>query len=785
MQTLEVDLLQEMCIVTFNSFYPIGDGTLDQEVLPPGDNLQTTAENCCASCAEKSDCNAWQWCPSEEGCAVTGKNETYPSLGCQLLHIAAFSRYMEGFSSTGLRGPDIPFVAGAPFNMTLPQLSDYTLTPGADFGGLFDFPCAASSVAESCMVVGPAQEAASICDTDERCQAFVFFPEGIAFDGSGPVGLLKSSGNPDKPVGATNLAFNPTSATYLKQSSTSGAPVGIEGSGNNVTVIVAVVASVVGVAALILVLGLLVVLRRKYRKMASAEDPGTLDKDGSALEAGEMRSLPASSSSTSSSDADGAGSTSSDLDVGGEGRKRLRRLDSPPSVVDINSGHRWASNSGRGMVDPSLTSLAAAANGGNSPYPPGGFPLDQVIVVSEVPANGSSGGSSALRAMPPGSTARELLEAFSQMYAHRPPVDYVKLAELLEDEEAVAAAAREEAIEAGYRASESGEGSHRRQLSGTSQQDGLVNLAQEAATDASMNNNEVLNNNSVSSSGEIILSNEPSISSQDGNEDGWSLQPEDVEVCRRPDGSWWQLGTGAFGTVYKGLYRSTVNVAIKVLHRLEEPRHTDAFAREVALLRSLRDRHVVQFLGACNNGPQGTAMLVTELMEIGDLWRALPARDSTGERIFSWRRRGKGVMQDVARGLKYLHSKRVVHFDLKSANILLTRAGTAKVADIGMARVLQKSYLSMVSSGLGTFAWSAPEVLAGRRCGCKADIFSFGVVLWEVCTGEAPVRGVMRPLVAPQDCPTEVVELYQRCIAEDPDERPTAEDILQLLSEMA
>jgi serine/threonine protein kinase len=117
--------------------------------------------------------------------------------------------------------------------------------------------------------------------------------------------------------------------------------------------------------------------------------------------------------------------------------------------------------------------------------------------------------------------------------------------------------------------------------------------------------------------------------------------------------------------------------------------------------------------------------------------------------------------------------------DIKSANVLLTRDGTAKLADVGMSRVLSRSHLS--PGGTGTFAWSAPEVLAGRRCSEKADIYSWGVVLWEVCTGEPPVRGNMRPLQCPDDCPAEVIELHRRCLAEDPDERPSAREIVHLL----
>jgi serine/threonine protein kinase len=167
------------------------------------------------------------------------------------------------------------------------------------------------------------------------------------------------------------------------------------------------------------------------------------------------------------------------------------------------------------------------------------------------------------------------------------------------------------------------------------------------------------------------------------------------------------------------------------------------------------------------------------------LWTALPVvqrSEGTGarQRLFSWHNRGRGVLLHVARGLHYLHSRRIVHMDLKSANILLTRTGVAKIADVGMARALSKSYLSLLSGGMGTFAWSAPEVLAGKRCDEKVDIYSFGVVIWEVCTGESPVRGAMRALT-PDDCPAAVAELYEACTAERPEERPTAGEVMTRL----
>jgi hypothetical protein len=71
-------------------------------------------------------------------------------------------------------------------------------------------------------------------------------------------------------------------------------------------------------------------------------------------------------------------------------------------------------------------------------------------------------------------------------------------------------------------------------------------------------------------------------------------QPEEVEVCRRPDGSWWQLGSGACGTVYKGLYHGVQPVAVKMLHQCEDGRRSDVFMREVTMLKGLRDRNIVQ-----------------------------------------------------------------------------------------------------------------------------------------------------------------------------------------------
>lgn len=81
----------------------------------------------------------------------------------------------------------------------------------------------------------------------------------------------------------------------------------------------------------------------------------------------------------------------------------------------------------------------------------------------------------------------------------------------------------------------------------------------------------------------------------------------------------------------------------------------------------------------------------------------------------------------------------------------------------------------------GTWPWAAPECILGQKCGPAADIYSLGVVLWEIVTGEVPVRGMMRDIKVEDECPAEVVKLISSCWEVDPADRPTALDIVSEL----
>ena len=161
------------------------------------------------------------------------------------------------------------------------------------------------------------------------------------------------------------------------------------------------------------------------------------------------------------------------------------------------------------------------------------------------------------------------------------------------------------------------------------------------------------------------------------------------------------------------------------------------------LLKNCRNQHIVQFYGA--SLAQEKIMLVTELMVGGDLFRALHGSPE-GER-YMWHQRGKFVLLDIIRGISYLHSRSqpIVHCDIKSPNILLSAKGNAKISDLGMSRVMLTDHVSKSGTDmLGTWNWAAPELLTAQVVTHKVDIFSFGIIMYEIITGELPLRGGLR-----------------------------------------
>ncbi|KAI7758372.1 hypothetical protein M8C21_013733 [Ambrosia artemisiifolia] len=263
-----------------------------------------------------------------------------------------------------------------------------------------------------------------------------------------------------------------------------------------------------------------------------------------------------------------------------------------------------------------------------------------------------------------------------------------------------------------------------------------------------------------------------------------------------------ELGSGTFGTVYHGKWRGT-DVAIKRIKKScfsgrssEQERLTNEFWREADILSKLHHPNVVAFYGVVRDGPGETLATVTEFMVDGSLRRVLLRKDRHLDH-----RKKLIIAMDAAFGMEYLHSKNIVHFDIKCDNLLVNMKDPSrpicKVGDFGLSKIKRNT---LVSGGVrGTLPWMAPELLNGssNKVSEKVDVFSFGIVLWEILTGEEPyanmhygaiiggiVNNTLRPPI-PKDCDGEWRKLMEQCWAPNPMLRPSFTEITKRLRVMS
>ncbi|KAH7430529.1 hypothetical protein KP509_08G002700 [Ceratopteris richardii] len=213
--------------------------------------------------------------------------------------------------------------------------------------------------------------------------------------------------------------------------------------------------------------------------------------------------------------------------------------------------------------------------------------------------------------------------------------------------------------------------------------------------------------------------------------DDWEL---DGKVLRLEQ----KVGSGSYSDLYKGTYCGQV-VAIKLLkHDNLTCEIEREFHQEVFIMRKVRHKNVVQFIGACTKSSQ--FCIVTEFMAGGSLHDYVHRRNRVVKLPMLLR-----AALDISKGMDYLHQNNIIHRDLKSANLLLDDNEVVKVADFGVARFQSQS--GAMTAETGTYRWMAPEVISHLPYNHKVDIFSFGVVLWELLTGKLPYES-MNPVQA-------------------------------------
>ncbi|XP_077252216.1 mitogen activated protein kinase kinase kinase-like protein isoform X8 [Tasmannia lanceolata] len=256
----------------------------------------------------------------------------------------------------------------------------------------------------------------------------------------------------------------------------------------------------------------------------------------------------------------------------------------------------------------------------------------------------------------------------------------------------------------------------------------------------------------------------------------WNIDFSELTVGTR-------VGIGFFGEVFRGIWNGT-DVAIKIfLEQDLTAENMEDFCNEISLLCRLRHPNVILFIGACTRPPH--LSMITEYMEMGSLYYLI--HTSGQKKKLSWRRRLK-MLCDICRGLMCIHRMKIVHRDLKSANCLVNKHWVVKICDFGLSRVMTEVPMRDTSSA-GTPEWMAPELIRNEPFSEKCDIFSFGIIMWELCTLSRPWDGIP-PMqivyaVANEGMRLEIPEgplgkLISDCFAE-PNERPSCEEILSRL----
>ncbi|XP_050417165.1 uncharacterized protein LOC126830804 [Patella vulgata] len=254
------------------------------------------------------------------------------------------------------------------------------------------------------------------------------------------------------------------------------------------------------------------------------------------------------------------------------------------------------------------------------------------------------------------------------------------------------------------------------------------------------------------------------------------------------------LGEGAFSMVYRGTYQAA-EVAVKRLKVPLTSQDKNYFAAEVSLLRDLRHPRVVMLLGVCTETKY--PLMLLEYMANGNLFSILHDQNrSPLDHVEFYQ-----IARDITAGMVYLHNYRppVLHLDLKSMNVLIGAGNRAKIADFGFSKLKHDSDLKTPKQNKeiqGSPAWMAPELLFNGEITVKADVYSFGIILWEMLTRKHPyeacsmfqilerVRLNKRPEI-PDFCPNELKELMEKCWHQKPSQRPIFRDILKTMENLS
>eukprot|EP01119_Soliformovum_irregulare_P012483 TRINITY_DN3246_c0_g1_i2.p1 TRINITY_DN3246_c0_g1~~TRINITY_DN3246_c0_g1_i2.p1 ORF type:complete len:1262 (+),score=408.29 TRINITY_DN3246_c0_g1_i2:142-3786(+) len=270
----------------------------------------------------------------------------------------------------------------------------------------------------------------------------------------------------------------------------------------------------------------------------------------------------------------------------------------------------------------------------------------------------------------------------------------------------------------------------------------------------------------------------------------WEISFDELELGK-------EVGRGAFGEVYQGKWRGSV-VAIKVLTKRLNEKEIEEFRSETTIMKTLRPhRNLIQLIGVCSN-PSKPFCIITEFMSKGSL-------DSFMRKKLLSHSDTSGILNiciGIATGMMHLHLENIIHRDLAARNCLLTENMEVKIGDFGLSRMTTESE-GQTKADVGPLKWMSPEAVLEKVYSIKSDVWSFGVVMYEIITHGVPyesldaVQAASRVALAGlqleisgtdlaknPDLYPRLDEIRKMCMAREAADRPKFDQILRFLEDL-
>ena len=253
----------------------------------------------------------------------------------------------------------------------------------------------------------------------------------------------------------------------------------------------------------------------------------------------------------------------------------------------------------------------------------------------------------------------------------------------------------------------------------------------------------------------------------------WEINRQSIHIVKN-------LGAGHFGEVWQGIWNGTTEVAVKIL----KPGIVSAnnFLEEAAFMKKLRHPKLIQLYAVCTK--KEPIYIITELMKHGNLLEYLKG---DGHSLKLPQLIDMGAQ--VATGMAYLAEKNYIHRNLAARNVLIGEYLICKVTDFGLARVINGDIYEAHTGAKFPIKWAAPEATMYNNFTIKSDVWSFGILLYELITyGHAPYPGMTNAQVlealqtgycmpCPMGCPEQLYEIMRDCWKKDAASRPTFETL--------